>query len=74
MASTFASLTTGAYGMNLPAAAPVAGTYQTTLPIPLVPDATAAGRYTIEATTSTGTVKSSSVDIGTGPATRDFAF
>ncbi|RZS81728.1 uncharacterized protein DUF4382 [Pigmentiphaga kullae] len=74
VASTFASMTTGAYGMNLPAAAPVVGTYQTTLPIPLVPDATAAGRYAIEATTSTGAVKSSSVDIGTGPATRDFAF
>lgn len=74
VASTFANLATGAYGMNLPAAAPVVGTYQTTLPIPLVPDATVAGRYTIEATTSTGAVKSSSVDIGTGPATRDFAF
>lgn len=74
IASTFANLSTGAYSMRLPAAAPAVGTYQTTLPIPLAQDAAAAGRYTIEAISATGAVQSASVDVGAGPATRDFAF
>lgn len=72
--AAFANLSTGAYGMSLPAAAPVVGSYQITLPIPLIPDATAAGRYTIEATSATGAVQSSPVDVSAAPATRDFAF
>ncbi|MDX3907935.1 MAG: DUF4382 domain-containing protein [Pigmentiphaga sp.] len=74
IASTFASPATGAYSMSLPVAGPAVGTYQTTLPIPLTQDMTAAGRYTVEAASAAGAVQSAQVDLGAGPATRDFAF
>jgi hypothetical protein len=68
IAGTAANVDTGAYGLfelqpALPVAAPMIGTYQTTLPIPLAADTTAAGQYTIQATSSAGTVKTRQVDV-----------
>jgi hypothetical protein len=68
VAGTAANLDTGAYGLfgaqpALPAAAPVVGTYQTTLPIPLTADTTAAGKYNIQATSTTGAVSTRQVDV-----------
>jgi hypothetical protein len=68
IAGTAANVDTGAYGLfelqpALPVAAPMIGTYQTTLPIPLAADTTAAGQYTIQATSSTGTVRTRQVDV-----------
>jgi hypothetical protein len=74
ISTTFANVTTGAYSMQLPAAAPSVGVYQATLPIPLVQDAAAAGKYTIEATSTTGAVQTQPADVSTGDAVREFVF
>ncbi|CAN7156954.1 MULTISPECIES: DUF4382 domain-containing protein [unclassified Variovorax] len=68
IAATASNLDTGAYGLfdaqpALPAAAPMVGTYQTTLPIPLTADTAAAGKYSIQATSDAGAVSTRQVDI-----------
>jgi len=79
IASTSANVDTGAYSLfptqpALPAAAPVVGTFQTTLPIPLSPDGNAAGKYSIQATSASGTVVTQSVNVSVGDAVQNFAF
>jgi hypothetical protein len=72
IASTLAASDTGAYRLfqaqpALPAAAPVVGIYQGTLPIALVADAGAAGKYRIQATSTTGAVSTlQQVDVSAG--------
>ncbi|AJG20804.1 DUF4382 domain-containing protein [Cupriavidus basilensis] len=74
IASATANSTTGAYSLNLPTASPSVGTYQATLPIALFPDVSAAGKYTIEATSASGTIQSQPVNVGAGSVTQNFAF
>lgn len=71
---------TGVYSLfeaqpALPAAAPVVGTYQTALPIPLVADASAAGRYNLQAISITGAVSTRPVDVTVSDLIgQDFSF
>ncbi len=79
IAATAAASDTGAYSLfptqpALPAGAPLVGTYQTTLPIPLAADATAAGKYSIQATSSSGTVSTQQVNVTVSNAIQNFAF
>lgn len=74
IATAFANVTSGAYSMQLPAAAPSVGVYQPTLPIPLVQDAGAAGKYNIQATSATGAVQTQPADVSAADAPRDFVF
>lgn len=69
-----ANFDTGAYQLNVPAAAPLVGTYQPTLPIALSADAAAAGRYTVTATSVTGATLSTERDVSAGDATANFQF
>jgi hypothetical protein len=70
------STTTGSYSLPLAASGPDLGTYSTTLPIPLTPDADAAdvGIYSITAMDAAGTTATlSNVDVSAGSATnQDF--
>ncbi|EHP40291.1 hypothetical protein OR16_26958 [Cupriavidus basilensis OR16] len=79
IAATAAASDTGAYSLfptqaALPAGAPVVGTYQTTLPILLTADLTAAGKYSIQATSSSGTVSTQQVNVAVGDVVQNFAF
>jgi hypothetical protein len=70
------STTTGSYSLPLAASGPDLGTYSTTLPIPLTPDADAldVGIYSITAMDAAGTTATlSNVDVSAGSATnQDF--
>ncbi|TWG85622.1 uncharacterized protein DUF4382 [Cupriavidus gilardii J11] len=74
ISTTFANVTSGAYSMQLPAAAPSVGVYQPALPIPLVQDAGAAGKYNIEAISATGAVQTQPADVSAADALLDFVF
>ncbi|ESH87569.1 hypothetical protein B551_0224605 [Cupriavidus sp. HPC(L)] len=69
-----ANFDTGAYQLNVPNAAPLAGTYQPTLPIVLSADTAAAGRYTVTATSITGATLSTDRDVSAADATANFQF
>ncbi|MDR6536408.1 DUF4382 domain-containing protein [Variovorax soli] len=71
IAAVAANIDSGAYAFfstqpALPAGPPVVGTYQATLPIPLTADSAAAGKYSIQATSTTGTVGTRQVDVTSG--------
>lgn len=70
---TNANLDTGAYLLNLSAAAPLVGTFSS-LPIALVPDAAVAGQYTIRATSSTGVTQSGAANVAAADASMNFSF
>ncbi|WP_027213437.1 DUF4382 domain-containing protein [Burkholderia sp. WSM2232] len=73
--SANANLDTGAYALNLPAAAPVVGTYSGTLPVSLAPVAGVAGQYTAQATSVTGATQQSAVNVlTTDQANVNFSF
>ncbi len=79
IAATAAATDTGAYSFfaaapALPVAAPVVGTYQAALPIPLQPVSAAGGKYSVEATSSAGVVKTQQVDVNTADVIQDFSF
>ena len=67
--STNANLDTGAYSLALPAAAPQIGTFGTVLPIVLASVASAAGQYSIQATSAAGATQSSAVNVAAGNQT-----
>lgn len=72
---TNATATSGSYGLSLPTAAPLVGDYTGVLPVSLAPDATAAGRYRLRATTAAGATQSTDVDLRAADATGiDFLF
>ena len=63
----------GAYALALPVDAPLLGQYGTgTLPITFTAQASAAGQYTIEATTTGYATQSIVKDISAADATQDF--
>ena len=64
--SANANLDTGAYSLALPAAAPQVGTYSTTLPIVLTGVPSAAGQYSVQATSAAGVTQSSAVNVAAG--------
>ena len=67
------ALVPGTYSLTLPIAAPLRGPYGTgTLPIALVAQAGAAGKYTAEASATGYQTQSASADISLANATRDF--
>lgn len=66
--STNAALDTGAYSMTLASGAPLVGDYTGTLPVVLAADASAAGLYTMKATTALGATQSVTVDLSTADA------
>lgn len=66
IASTNANLDTGAYSLALPAAAPLAGTYSATLPIALSAVSSAAGQYSVQATSAGGATQTSPVNVFNG--------
>ena len=73
--SANANLDTGTYALNLPAAAPLIGTYSGSLPVALSPAASAAGQYTAEADSVTGATQSSAVNVSaTGQTNVNFGF
>ncbi len=79
IAATAAASDTGAYSMftgepALPVAAPVIGTYQAALPIPLSPDGAAAGKYSVQATSASGTVQTKPADVSAADALVNFTF
>ncbi len=74
ISTAFANVTSGAYSMSLPAAAPMVGTYSTTLLIPLTAASSAAGKYTIEATSINGPVQTQPADVSAGNLGVNFAF
>lgn len=67
--SANANLDTGAYALALPAAAPLVGTYSTTLPIALSAVSSVAGQYSVQATSASGTTQSSAVNVSAGNQT-----
>jgi hypothetical protein len=70
-----ADLLSGTYALTLPAGAPLFGQYVIggTLPIPLVEQSAAAGKYTVEASATGYQTQSFDKDISTANATQDFA-
>ncbi|WP_432258852.1 DUF4382 domain-containing protein [Cupriavidus sp. TMH.W2] len=79
IAATAAASDTGAYSMfvtepALPVAAPMIGTYQAALPIPLQPNGTAAGKYSVQATSATGAVQTQPADVSNTDALVNFSF
>ncbi|HEX4869793.1 MAG TPA: DUF4382 domain-containing protein [Moraxellaceae bacterium] len=75
IASTNAALDTGDYMLALPAGAPLVGDYAGILPVGLAPEATAAGRYNVRATTTAGTSQTQDVDVQAASAAGiDFLF
>lgn len=75
IAATGAALDTGAWTLALPVAAPLVGDFTGTLPVTLLPDGTAAGQYTLRATTALGASQSLTADLlGGDAANLDFAF
>jgi hypothetical protein len=67
-----ADLTTGAYSMSLPVAAPVIGAFGA-LPIALTADATAAAKYGLETKATGFADQAAAIDLGTANVTKDFA-
>lgn len=68
-----ADLTTGAYALSLPAAAPSLGKFGTgTLPITLAADAAIAGKYGLEASATGFATQTSAADISSANVTKDF--
>jgi hypothetical protein len=67
-----ADLTTGAYSMSLPVAAPLIGAFGT-LPIALSADATAAAKYGLETKATGFADQAVAIDLGTANVVRDFA-
>ncbi|GLC94589.1 lipoprotein [Cupriavidus sp. TA19] len=79
IAATAAATNTGAYSLYatepaLPVAAPVIGTYQALLPIPLLPDSAAGGKYSVQATSTSGAVVTQQVDVNTADVTQNLSF
>ncbi|CAG9167990.1 DUF4382 domain-containing protein [Cupriavidus pinatubonensis] len=79
IAATAAASDTGAYSFfatapALPVAAPVIGTYQAALPIPLQPDNAAGGKYSVQATSSAGVVQTQPVDVNSADVIQNFGF
>jgi len=82
IAATAAASDTGAYSLfaaqpALPLAGPAVGTYQAPLPaagILLTQDGSVAGKYSIQATSSSGTVITQQVTVTTTGLTQNFAF
>ncbi|CAG2132010.1 hypothetical protein LMG31506_00950 [Cupriavidus yeoncheonensis] len=79
IAATAAASDTGAYSFfaaapALPVAAPVIGTYQAALPIPLQPDGAAGGKYSVQATSSAGVVATQQVDVNSADVVQNFSF
>ncbi|MGN8139120.1 DUF4382 domain-containing protein [Paraburkholderia sp. 22099] len=73
--SSNANLDTGAYPLNLPAAAPLTGTYSGSLPVALAAVPASAGIYTAEADSITGATQSAAVNVTTtNQANVNFAF
>jgi len=66
IASTNANLGTGAYSLALPAAAPLVGTYSPTLPIALSAVSSAAGQYSVQATSAGGATQTNNVNVFNG--------
>ncbi|WP_066738686.1 DUF4382 domain-containing protein [Cupriavidus sp. D384] len=66
IASANANLDTGAYSLALPAAAPLFGTYSTTLPITLSAVSSAAGQYSVQATSTGGATQTNNVNVFNG--------
>ena len=64
--------TLGAYTLTLPVGAPMFGQYSATLPIVLAPQATVAGKYTVEASATGYQTQSVSKDISAADATQNF--
>ncbi len=69
IAMTNANLDTGAYSLNLVTAAPLVGTYSPTLPIGLTGDSSAAGVYTVKATSNASATLSNNVNISASNVT-----
>jgi len=67
--SANANLGTGAYSLALPAAAPLVGTYSATLPIALSAVSSVAGQYSVQATSASGAMQSSAVNVSAGNQT-----
>lgn len=79
IAATAAASDTGAYSLflaqpALPVAAPAVATYTSALPIALVQDPSAAGKYSIQATSATGAVSTQQVTVTTTGVTQNFSF
>lgn len=79
IAATAAATDTGAYSFfaaapALPVAAPVIGAYQAALPIPLQPDGSAGGKYSVQATSSAGVVATQQVDVNSADVVQNFSF
>lgn len=79
IAATAAASDTGAYSLfatepALPVAAPVVGTYQAALPIPLSADGAAAGKYSIQATSVSGAVQTQPADVNIADVLLNFSF
>jgi len=73
--SSNANLDTGAYALNLPAAAPIVGTYSGSLPVALAAVPSSAGLYTAEADAISGATQSAGVNVtATNQANVNFAF
>ncbi|MGH8808669.1 MAG: carboxypeptidase-like regulatory domain-containing protein, partial [Noviherbaspirillum sp.] len=66
-----ADMTTGAYSLALPVAAPMLGQFGT-LPIALAAQGAAAGKYSLEASATGYQTQSGSVDVMSGGATKNF--
>ncbi|HJV82645.1 DUF4382 domain-containing protein [Noviherbaspirillum sp.] len=67
-----ADLTSGAYAMSVPVAAPLLGKFGT-LPITLAADASLAGKYVLEASATGFATQTFNADVGTADVTKDFA-
>ncbi|AFJ88995.1 MULTISPECIES: DUF4382 domain-containing protein [Burkholderia] len=74
IASINANMDTGAYALNLPAAAPIVGTYSGTLPVALAASPGAAGQYTIEADAASGATQATNVNATTSQSNVNFTF
>lgn len=68
IAYTNANLDTGVYSLSLPSAAPMVGSYSSMLPISLTADAAAAGKYTLKATSSSGSMLATGIDVSSSDA------
>jgi len=68
IASTNANIDTGAYSLALPAAAPLIGTYSSTLPIALSP-APVAGQYSVQAISASGATQTNAANVSGGGQT-----
>jgi hypothetical protein len=67
-----ADLTSGAYSLSVPAAAPLLGKFGT-LPIALTADTSIAGKYAVEASATGFATQTFNADVSTSNVTKDFA-